>query len=281
MALMKIQDEIQAELRAIGVDFGMRRAEQRVFCIPENYFLDFPGKITELIRWAESTEDPKLSLPETSVFEVPEGYFENFGQALQARLEDFRQITEQGATPWPTAKATPYQIPEGYFEGFEENIQKLLFEQEIPADQEVEQLSPLLSGLKNAQPYQVPAGYFEKPVHTGAEPRAKAIEHPSTRSIKLARWVAAASVIFILMFGGWQFLGNTSGTDLNPGTSFEKSLAEIPNARIKDWLSNNLDEADISGLQLTAADTRSLTAEASLQRFSEQEIIDFLETEVW
>lgn len=278
---MKIQDEIQAELRAMGVDFGMRRAEQHVFCIPENYFLDFPGKMTELIQWAESTEDPKLSLPEKNVFEVPEGYFENFRPALQARLDDFRQITEQSVTPWPSTKVTPYQIPAGYFEGLQKNVQKLLSQQEIPADQEVEQLSPLLSSLKHSQPYQVPAGYFEKAVHAGGEPRVKALEHPSTRSIKLARWVAAASVIFILMLGGWQFLGNTSGTHLSPGTSFEKSLAEIPNARIKDWLSNNLDEADINGLQLTVADTRSLTTETSLQRFSEEEIIDFLETEVW
>lgn len=62
----------------------------------------------------------------------------------------------------PELASEPYQVPEGYFNTLADNILSRLKNQEISAEEEISQLSPLLSGLKRENPYLLPEGYFDK-----------------------------------------------------------------------------------------------------------------------
>jgi hypothetical protein len=56
----------------------------------------------------------------------------------------------------------PYDIPAGYFEGLAEKAMQLVRESNDyqTANEELETLSPLLSGLKKTMPYSVSRGIF-------------------------------------------------------------------------------------------------------------------------
>ena len=55
----------------------------------------------------------------------------------------------------------PYSVPEGYFNGLAEAILTRIKSSNVSAKEELESLSPLLSGLSKAMPYSVPENYFK------------------------------------------------------------------------------------------------------------------------
>lgn len=61
----------------------------------------------------------------------------------------------------PEAKM-PYEVPEGYFNGLADTILSRIKSSDVSAKEELEGLSPLLSGISKAMPYSVPDNYFNK-----------------------------------------------------------------------------------------------------------------------
>ncbi len=62
----------------------------------------------------------------------------------------------------PDLASEPYQVPEGYFNNLSENILSLAKNRESGVEDEIEQLSPLLAGLRKENPYQLPREYFDE-----------------------------------------------------------------------------------------------------------------------
>jgi len=279
---MKKKDEIAAELRAWGTDFGAHEATDPIFHTPENYFRDFPDQMTAIIK--TMTADTLCAIPASKEgpFEVPQGYFDQFCNQIVAQTRAVSAITEQGQYAWSdTGRDAPFSVPENYFNTFEQQLFHKIFKEEKPVAEEIESLSPLLAGLKKEQPFAVPKGYFNSDAFTQQvqqqELEARVVAHPSVRSIKWARWAAAAAVIAIFALGGLHYLIPTGTTADNP--SFQKALAQIPEKNIRDWLSVNMDESDINSLGGSITNITTIPS-SSLNGVSEKAIQDYLESEV-
>lgn len=90
-------------------------------------------------------------------YRVPAGYFEGLAEQILARVK------EEVSPVLPQNKINPYEVPQGYFENFAANmLQRIKAEEAGSAKEELEALSPLLSGLSKKTPFSTPAGYFEE-----------------------------------------------------------------------------------------------------------------------
>jgi|GEM_PF-711176 len=281
---MKKKDEIAAELNALHAAFGAHESGKPIFHTPEGYFREFPGQMLAVIQAMNADTSFEAPVPKDGPFDVPLGYFENLSSDIMARIRAADAVVLHNRCPWPEAAKQPaYTVPEGYFEHFSDNLMALIGAPVNAAD-ELGSLSPLLAGMRDAQPFSVPEGYFgnealaQKAKAQRQAPRTA--EHPAVRSIKWARWAAAAAVVAIFALGGLHYF-NPSVPGADTGNSFQQALAQVPEANLKEWLTNNLDEADINTMGSSIANTGKIRAQASLNRFSDQEIEDILETEVW
>ena len=279
---MKKKDEIAAELRAWGADFGDHEATDPIFHTPEAYFRDFPDQMTAIIQAMTAETSFSLPVSKEGPFEVPGGYFDQFCDQVVAQTRAIETVTEQGQCTWSETKCeTPFSVPEHYFAQFEQKLFHKIFQEEKPVAEEIEALSPLLASLKKEQPFAVPKGYFNSEAFTQQvqqqELQAKVVEHPSVRSIKWARWAAAAAVIAIFALGGLHYLIPTGTTADKP--SFQQALAQIPEKNIREWLSVNMDESDINGLGGSITNINTIPS-PQLNGVSEKAIRDYLESEV-
>jgi hypothetical protein len=277
---MKKKDEIAAELRAWGADFGGHEATDPIFHTPEGYFRDFPDQMTAIIKGMTAETSLSLPLPKEIPFEVPQGYFDQFCDQLLVHTRAMNAVTEQGHCAWSEIKCeTPYNVPDGYFARFEEALFHKIFEEEKPVGEEIESLSPLLAGLKKEQPFAIPKGYFNSEAFAQQvqQPETRVVEHPSVRSIKWARWAAAAAVIAIFALGGLHYLVPSGTTADEP--SFQRALAQIPEQNIREWLSINMDESDVNSLAGSISTNITNLPSSNLNGVSEKAIRDYLESE--
>ncbi|HWR32812.1 MAG TPA: hypothetical protein VN451_04775, partial [Chitinophagaceae bacterium] len=170
-----------------------------------------------------------------NVYTVPSGYFEGLVAQVLNRIRAIEATiaTDEMIFLSPLLntipKQMPYAVPDGYFEVLQENLMQSVFESNDrqTAKEELETLSPLLSGLKKEMsarpchsdgPYSVPQGYFdslhERPV----------IQETKVISITHRRWfryAAAAVVTGIIALAGILITVNNNTTDQG------KSLAKF------------------------------------------------------
>lgn len=279
---MKIQDEILTELKTLQADFGADLNDKTVYQVPEGYFQNFPDDMAAVIKAMNTETIFAFPAEPEQPYSVPIHYFDQLATEVLKKVKAFENIAESGSPVLEKLKeANVYTLPENYFTSFEETLFQQLFSTEDNAVDEMESLSPLLASLKTEQPFSVPAGYFntESLVQKSRMTEQKVVEHPAIKSIKWARWAAAAAVAIIFALGGWQYLG--SGTVQKQEQGFDQALAHIPDAKIKEWLSYNMDEEDLNSIKISGAGVQAITTNVSLQNFSEEEIEDYLAAEVW
>ena len=108
-----------------------------------------------------------------NVYEVPAGYFE----ALPDRMLGLLKDAEGEVSPvLPAKKDNPYQVPQGYFDNFAASVlQRIKAGEAKSAKEELETLSPLLSGLGKKMPFSTPDNFFEE-LSDNAVAGAKAID---------------------------------------------------------------------------------------------------------
>jgi hypothetical protein len=108
-----------------------------------------------------------------NVYEVPAGYFE----ALPGRMLELLKGAEEEVSPvLPGKKDNPYQVPQGYFDNFAASVlQRIKAGEAKSAKEELETLSPLLSGLGKKMPFSTPDNFFEE-LSDNAVAGAKAID---------------------------------------------------------------------------------------------------------
>lgn len=281
---MKNKDEITTELRTLGAGYIAGTGAENVFHVPENYFGQFPGQMMDIIRQMNSEALFDITADKSGPFEVPSNYFDGLSHEIMLKIKAMDNIVHQGEYVWQDEeKKVPFAIPEDYFATFESQLLNRISNEEVGVQHEIESISPLLAGLKHEKTFTVPENYFNTEVFTQQikeqEVKAKVIQHPAVKSITWARWAAAAAVMAIFTFGGFHYL--VPSNEVSSGPSFEQSLAKIPDNRIQEWLSNNMDEADINNLGGSIANIKTITTSHTLNNFSEKEIQDYLETEVW
>ncbi|NML19467.1 hypothetical protein HHL16_01215 [Pseudoflavitalea sp. G-6-1-2] len=88
-------------------------------------------------------------------------------------LKELQELSPVLASSYPVP--LPYTIPEGYFEQLASAILFIAKDNDLSADEELDQLSPLLKSISKTPPYHLPEGYFsELPENTVAETKAVA-----------------------------------------------------------------------------------------------------------
>jgi len=110
----------------------------------------------DILNELEGISPVLAAVGNTNVYTVPEGYFETISLTVLATVNN---------EPVATGNA-----PEGYFDSLSNAI---LSKIEGTAANELQQLSPLLSGIKKINPFEVPENYFEQ---AGDEMAAKVME---------------------------------------------------------------------------------------------------------
>lgn len=246
-----------------------------LFTVPENYFNNFSNEITEIIQLME-LEDPVFISNKEIYYSIPDNYFTNFPSKILSFIqseESHRHLFLNSLT-----KTIPYTIPENYFENFEEELFTHLefykndFKEE-DASSEISALSPLLAKLKEKETYEMPSGYLDSP--------KKVVEfkpRKAEQSIQWMRWAAAAMVIALFSFGGWQFL-NTP--EINQGAQFaniSEELSTIPDEAIAEYLKNTLNDYELTLLAQNGDAGTKVNTNPIFDDISNSEIENYLET---
>jgi hypothetical protein len=226
-----------------------------------------------------------------NIYTIPAGYFEGLIDQVMNRIRamEASNAGEELGYLSPllsnTTKQMPYSVPQGYFDGLEKTMLQSVLKSNETAKEEIETLSPLLSGLKKEisarphrsdGPYSVPAGYFENLGIAAKEvsPEVKVI--PFTNR-KWFRYAAAAVVTGIMAITGILIYQKNN--------SSEKSLARLEkkiNKEIKKASDKELDDflqytdAGLDGTEKASVNPDTETKEL-LKDIPDSELKEFLD----
>ncbi len=227
-----------------------------------------------------------------NVYTVPAGYFDGLAAQVLNRIKAMdaanamEELSHLSPTLSYTSKLVPYNVPEGYFDSLAERaiqavrvsndyLQKESFGQ--TAKEEIETLSPLLSGLKKEIPYSIPQGYFEELTKNISKeenkPSAKII---SLTSRKWFRYAAAAVVVGIIAITGFLVTGNEKEPGVKALAKLSRDVKKMDETQ-KDKLMDFID-AGLNGQETVQANPGSKSEiKDLLQGISEEELTDFQE----
>lgn len=247
--------------------------KQPVYAVPEGYFENLPVQVMLRIAIEEKAgADPVLSINKDTPYNAPEGYFDNLaGQILnRIKAQESGNAKDELALLSPLlgqiGKANPFTAPEGYFTDISENIVSGVKAIEF-VNGELENLSPLMLGLRNKTVYEVPKDYFEKMPGLILK---KAKEQQPARIIsfgrKYMRYAAAAVVTSIIALSAFLYFGKTTHDDLASNQSKSTvldsaGLAKIPDQEIESFLDNN--STSLAYIGTDADTTDALSSDAS------------------
>jgi len=211
-----MQDKINIliELRQANADILTTADNKNYFFVPEGYFSNLTADIL--------TNVFIKSLPSQNPYNLPAGYFESFPEILLEKLH-----IENGIG---TTRKKLYDVPEGYFNNLADNIlKKIKSSAANPVQQELEELSPLLSSISKTNVYNVPENYFNnlEPINKVQEHRLPAAKVISIGS-KVRKWAsyAAAACIAAVLFSGSYLYFHRNKPSVKPDTQTYPSIAQ-------------------------------------------------------
>jgi len=109
----------------------------------------------DLLNELESLSPLIAAMDKVNVFTVPPGYFDSLSYTVLACVNEEQDPTANHSA---TINST---IPEGYFDQLATSILDKI-KNEKTAKEEIETLSPTLSGLQYKKVFEVPTGYFDQ-----------------------------------------------------------------------------------------------------------------------
>ena len=191
---MNGKNDISDELKTLSslVD-GISR--QHPYTVPAGYFDTLAQRVLSRIAAKSLT------------FSVPDGYFDNFASRVLDRIKAGKseimgesvqeELARLSATISGISRETPYRMPEGYFD----------------------ELSPVLTLLKDRPTYEVPVGYFDglaadamakigqvAAINDAAHRPAKVIGIGSRGKVLTGNWwkySAAAAIAGVILMLSW------------------------------------------------------------------------------
>lgn len=203
-----------------------------------------------------------LNTPSQNVYTVPIGYFEEFAE----------QVLDQIKSPLNEARGNPYTVPVGYFDGLEEKLMQSIRENPDyqTVNEELENISPLLNGLKKETPYSVPKGYFENLTTEINKPKAKVISITHRRWF---RYTAAAVVVGIIATSAFLFQNKKSSIDIdkNPDQWVAKNVKKVNTDQLDELI--KLDNEEHTAVNKT---DKPDEMKELMKDVSDKEIQDFL-----
>lgn len=210
-------------------------------------------------------------------FTVRDGYFASLPDIVLSRIRAASLNEEPVLTILSAISLTgPYTIPQEYFEGLAERMLHVAKTSTIQSDDEIREISPLLSGLKNKSTYSVPDRYFELQV---SSPATSKVVKMNTR--KIFRYAAAAVVTSLILLAGFFFLNNSKvDPSQNSYAWVEKSVKKVSTDNLNEFIELvNVDKPiDSSSLSIVASQIKVLirdVPESEIESFlNDTEILD-------
>ncbi len=180
------------------------------------------------------------------IYRIPNGYFENLPALMVFKVTVNEELDKISLND-------TYQVKQGYFESFPQKMLTLVKESdEVDTEEELAQLSPLLSSIKRETPYTVNETYFEN-LNTlpKAEKEAKVVSISRTKT--WMRYAAAAIVIgFITISGVWYFIQNTSIDPIeDPYAWVKQKTNTISNDDLESFI-------ELANIESSAIETKTL-----------------------
>jgi hypothetical protein len=128
--------------------------------VPQGYFEGLADTILQKVTANEEVLSPVLLQAKQNPYQVPQGYFEGLADTILQRVT---ANEEEVLSPvLLRAKNNPYEVPQDYFNNLPQALlNRVKAEEAANAHEELEILSPLLSGIGKKTPFSMPAGYFE------------------------------------------------------------------------------------------------------------------------
>ena len=182
------------------------------------------------------------AIPYVNVFTVKETYFSTLPEIITSQINVGKKIIS----------AKNLTVPEGYFESLAGNILNKIYALESDVSVEVNEISPMIAGIKNKETFTVPARYFDELTFLSKQKQtAKIISIDKPRSF--FKYAAAAMITGLLGLGIVNIFYDdntatniittaqvTSGTNL-PNTvimsgSFDEALKSVPDIEIEEYL---------------------------------------------
>jgi len=204
------------------------------------------------------------------VFNVPDGYFENFALSVLSKIKENNagSATEELAELSPLlagfSKKMPQSVPENYFSSLESSIPVLIGNEKLP--------SILTQARTN--PYKTPEGYFENQpgkLLSKVAPKGKVLSLFGN----FQRMAVAAAVIGLIALSSIAyFTGNrNNNTNTEPSTWVAKSLKGVSDQDLEEFVNNA--EVTVNG-NVTQTPARAAEARMLLKDVSTDELDDFL-----
>ena len=206
---------------------------------------------TDIVKELEEISPVVAQLNATLPYQVPEVYFETLSTVIMARIA--AGGNEENSLLQVAGKSMPQDVPAGYFDTLADSILTKIKTAGSDVSTELQELSPVLAGIGNANVYEVPVGYFDTvadAVTAQVQPASKTVSLFTTRT--WLRYAAAAVVISMLAFGinytlkkdGASFAGK-----IKTEAQFNTQLASISDDAIIDYLQMTADTKDAESIK--------------------------------
>jgi hypothetical protein len=195
-----------------------------------NHHIDIQNELNEL-------NSSLALLRKQPVFNVPDGYFENFAGSVLLRIkqeQSFSPSEELGSLSSllsGISKKMPYSVPENYFTTLDNELPALLKEEVLPDE---------LSVLKKKVPYEVPTAYFDTLPQqilskvTGKKQQAKVVSFGR----KFVRYAVAAVVITVFATVGIVYLNKEKEQPVYTAhVDVQTMLKDVSDSEIADFIS--------------------------------------------
>lgn len=169
------------------------------------------------------------------VFNLPEGYFENFADTVMAKIHSLEmeakdEIGSLSPLLASLSREMPLSVPPNYF---------------TTLSPQVEESGKVLETIGRSMPYQVPAHYFDDLADAVQarvwKPKAKVI----TFRRRVIRMAAAAIITGVIAVSGWLYFNQNSGNGVSvneTGQWVTKKLDGVTNQELEEFINTTSTE---------------------------------------
>jgi hypothetical protein len=231
---------------------------------------------SNILQELKELESSLVGLAAQNIYSVPDGYFEGLASQVLNRIKamEATNAAEELGYLSPMLsnianKKLPYTVPVGYFEGLEERLMQTVRDSNDylhkesfgqTATEELETLSPLLSGLKKEMPYSMPQGYFENlatDINVQVnKPETKVV---SMGSSKWFRYAAAAMVIGVIATLSFMLLNKDKVTaDKDSYAWVKKNIKKVSTEKIEEFIQLTDEDKSVASIDTKIEDVKEL-----------------------
>ena len=274
--VMEDRINILNELKQAGADTLLKIGNKNHFFVPNDYFNNFSSDLMSGIFIN--------TLPLSNPYTVPPLYFKNLEEMISERIYFIKNISNSGVN-----QKNVYVVPEGYFDGFAGNIlNKIKNTSATTVQQELKEISPLLSSIPKTNIYTLPGDYLSNFTVTKTTNTTKIETKIIPLKRKVSKWVsyvAAASIAIIICGSGIiYFLDNHKNYSaentqaFTEDTNVQSKLSELSDDEITNYLEVNTNMGVYNNYG-SEEQSQNLDIQSMLKNVSDEEIQQYLKKE--